>query len=54
MKDDKKVKCPHCLGEGIEYDPEEDDVILCHLCKGSTIVEQEEADNYNPLKELEI
>lgn len=43
------VTCPHCLGEGVEFNG--NDVVDCHYCKGSGEVSEIKSLNYNPLEE---
>lgn len=45
----KAVECPKCLGEGEVYDPINDDMMACPLCKGKKFVDERLADLYDPV-----
>ncbi len=42
-------ECPKCLGTGDIYNPLEDNIISCSLCKNKGKVKKELALNYNAI-----
>jgi hypothetical protein len=45
----KNIECPKCLGEGEVYNPINDGIMICPLCKGKKEVEEKLADLYDPI-----
>jgi len=45
----KQVICPKCLGQGEYYNPLEDNVTKCNLCKGVGLVNERLAETYDPI-----
>lgn len=44
-------ECPKCLGIGLVFNPSENGVIECSLCKGEGIIDENIC--YNPLEDEE-